>query len=218
MEELSDELLMTRYANGDFAAFEVLYLRNKGGLYRYLLRQLKQQSSAEELFQEVWSAVIDSASSYKQSAKFTTWLYRIARNKVIDQHRHLKVVDAVIAQNEETKIEVAAPHDMNEDRIANMASESMASDNMASESSQYASQNSSPQNEHERAVKAQAIMYCLEKLPKHQLESFLLREESGLSLNDIAQIIDVNLEAAKSRLKTAYKNLRSCLTRRDIRL
>ncbi len=208
MEELSDELLMTRYANGDFAAFEVLYLRNKGGLYRYLLRQLKQQSSAEELFQEVWSAVIDSASSYKQSAKFTTWLYRIARNKVIDQHRHLKVVDAVIAQNEETKIEVAAPHDINEDRIANMASES----------SQYASQNSSPQNEHERAVKAQAIMYCLEKLPKHQLESFLLREESGLSLNDIAQIIDVNLEAAKSRLKTAYKNLRSCLTRRDIRL
>ena len=208
MEELSDELLMMRYANGDFAAFEVLYLRNKGGLYRYLLRQLKQQSSAEELFQEVWSAVIDSASSYKQSAKFTTWLYRIARNKVIDQHRHLKVVDAVIAQNEETKIEVAAPHDINEDRIANMASES----------SQYASQNSSPQNEHERAVKAQAIMYCLEKLPKHQLESFLLREESGLSLNDIAQIIDVNLEAAKSRLKTAYKNLRSCLTRRDIRL
>jgi RNA polymerase sigma-70 factor (ECF subfamily) len=208
VEELSDELLMTRYANGDFAAFEVLYLRNKGGLYRYLLRQLKQQSSAEELFQEVWSAVIDSASSYKQSAKFTTWLYRIARNKVIDQHRHLKVVDAVIAQNEETKIEVAAPHDINEDRIANMASES----------SQYASQNSSPQNEHERAVKAQAIMYCLEKLPKHQLESFLLREESGLSLNDIAQIIDVNLEAAKSRLKTAYKNLRSCLTRRDIRL
>jgi RNA polymerase sigma-70 factor (ECF subfamily) len=208
VEELSDELLMMRYANGDFAAFEVLYLRNKGGLYRYLLRQLKQQSSAEELFQEVWSAVIDSASSYKQSAKFTTWLYRIARNKVIDQHRHLKVVDAVIAQNEETKIEVAAPHDINEDRIANMASES----------SQYASQNSSPQNEHERAVKAQAIMYCLEKLPKHQLESFLLREESGLSLNDIAQIIDVNLEAAKSRLKTAYKNLRSCLTRRDIRL
>lgn len=190
MDELSDELLMKRYANGDFAAFETLYKRNKGGLYRYLLRQLKQQSKAEELFQDVWSAVIDSASSYQQSAKFTTWLYRIARNKVIDHQRHLKVVSAVIAEYDQAEIE-------DSDQVS-------------------LDKNTTPQQEHVRTIQAEAITHCLEKLPKHQLDSFLLREESGLSLNDIAQILDVGLEAAKSRLKTAYKNLRSCLNQRDI--
>jgi RNA polymerase sigma-70 factor (ECF subfamily) len=202
VDELSDELLMKRYANGDFAAFETLYKRNKGGVYRYLLRQLKQQNLAEELFQEVWSAVIDSASNYQQSAKFTTWLYRIARNKVIDQHRHLKVVSTVIADYDQVEIEDSSQDDQGRNDPPNSTSV----------------QNDTPQQAHERAIQAKAIAQCLEKLPKHQLDSFLLREESGLSLNDIAQILDVGLEAAKSRLKTAYKNLRSCLNQRDITL
>lgn len=85
----TDEQLMTAYGKGDNHAFANLYQRHKGPLYRYFVRQLNsgQQSRAEELYQEVWCKVIDKRHSYAASAKFTTWLYRIAHNLLIDEHR-----------------------------------------------------------------------------------------------------------------------------------
>ena len=70
----TDEILMQRYALGDFAAFEQLYQRHKGGLYRYFLRQLGNHALAEDLFQDIWSKVISQAPKYKIKAKFSTWL------------------------------------------------------------------------------------------------------------------------------------------------
>jgi RNA polymerase sigma-70 factor (ECF subfamily) len=79
----SDEDLMRRYAGGDMEAFQRLYERHRGGLYRYFLRQ-SHPFVAEELFQDVWARVIQSRKRYRPEAAFTTWLYTLAHNRLVD--------------------------------------------------------------------------------------------------------------------------------------
>jgi RNA polymerase sigma-70 factor (ECF subfamily) len=85
--EPNDNALMLRYRDGDMAAFESLYQRHKGPLFRFLLRQIGNHQFAEDVFQEVWSKIIKSRNSYRSSAKFTTYMYRIARNCSVDHYR-----------------------------------------------------------------------------------------------------------------------------------
>jgi RNA polymerase sigma-70 factor (ECF subfamily) len=83
----SDEELMLMYQRGDAAAFEVLYTRHKGRMYRFILRQCGNRHTAEELFQDVWMNLIQHRRQYQVKAKFTTYLYTIARHRIIDQFR-----------------------------------------------------------------------------------------------------------------------------------
>ena len=82
-----DSALMLRYCDGDVSAFEILYRRHNDALYRYLLRLCRQRSSAEDVFQEVWSKIIRAREGYRPTARFATWLYRIAYNCFIDHVR-----------------------------------------------------------------------------------------------------------------------------------
>ena len=100
MNQVVDEELLKRFAEGDANAFKLLYSRHKGGLYRYFLRQLHDQQLAEDLFQDTWGKVIANADSFEPNAKFSTWLYKMARNRIIDQVRHLQVVSNVISDAE----------------------------------------------------------------------------------------------------------------------
>jgi RNA polymerase sigma-70 factor (ECF subfamily) len=88
--ERTDEDLMLAYAGGDLLAFEKLYARHRGTLYRFLLRSLHQRADADELFQETWSRVIAARDRYRVDAKFTTWLLQIAHNLVIDRFRRAR--------------------------------------------------------------------------------------------------------------------------------
>ncbi|SFB97329.1 sigma-70 family RNA polymerase sigma factor [Pseudoalteromonas denitrificans] len=88
----SDELLMLDYSKGDLKAFEVLYTKHKGPLYRYFMRQCTDKSKVDELFQEVWHKLIKAKENYQPQAKFTTWLYHIAHNVLIDEYRKFKIV------------------------------------------------------------------------------------------------------------------------------
>lgn len=187
---LSDEALMQHYAQGDFDAFEQLYLRHKGGLYRYFLRQLNDQSLAEDLYQEIWAKVISNAAQYQVSAKFTTWLYTLARHKLVDHIRHLKVVTKVIDDSFNDNEVQAEPVYKPEGEYKNP--ENLWQDNQASA----------------------ALRGCIGFLPINQKECFLLKEEAGLSLEVIAQVVDANYEACKSRLRYAYESLRQCITRK----
>jgi RNA polymerase sigma-70 factor (ECF subfamily) len=85
-----DSALMLRYADGDVAAFEVLYRRHNDALYRYLFRLCRHRDSAEDVFQEVWGKIIQSRNRYRPTAKFTTFLYRVAHNAFIDHIRRNK--------------------------------------------------------------------------------------------------------------------------------
>ncbi len=97
----SDEQLMQQYAKGDVLAFEQLYARHKGGLYRYCLRQINHAAKAEECFQEVWMKLINSRVNYQPRALFTTYLYRIAQNHIIDTFRKNKKLKQEIELEEE---------------------------------------------------------------------------------------------------------------------
>lgn len=82
-----DATLMLAYAQGELSAFDTLYARHRGTLYRFLLRSARDPAMAEELFQETWSRVIASRTRYAPQAKFSTWLLQIAHNLLIDSHR-----------------------------------------------------------------------------------------------------------------------------------
>ena len=78
---------MLAYRDGDAGAFETLYARHRGALYRFVLRSLKDRAVAEELFQEAWIRVIEARERYTPSACFKTWLYTIAHNLLVDHWR-----------------------------------------------------------------------------------------------------------------------------------
>src|SRR5207237_2104112 len=150
----SDEDLMLAYAAGDAVAFDTLYARHKGGVYRYLLRQCRQSSVADELFQDVWTNLIRARASYAPTAKFTTWLYRLAHNRLVDHYRasaHLTLVSADDGAHEAT---VAALPGARSDQ---------------------------PQVRAENRELGERLRAAVAALPPAQREAFLLPQEGGLS-------------------------------------
>lgn len=176
-----DEVLMTRYRDGDAAAFETLYARHRGGLFRFILRQVGTRAVAEELFQEIWLKLIDARDRYEATARFTTWLYRMARNRVIDHYRRSAVRVADDTPGDADVSTVPAASTAQPDRRAELDG-AMAS-----------------------------LAAGLAALPEPQRTAFLLHEEGGLALRDIAEVTGVNPETAKSRLRYAVKKLRAAL-------
>ena len=83
----SDEALMLAYQRGDTSAFECLYRRHKDGLFAFLFRSCPRQAVVEELAQDAWMAVINAAGRYRREARFKTWLYQIAHNRLVDYWR-----------------------------------------------------------------------------------------------------------------------------------
>ena len=177
-----DAQLMLRYAQGDAQAFDLLYSRHKAPLYRYLLRQCRNRAIAEDLFQEVWGRVIRRRKHYQVRAKFATFLYRIAHNCVVDQFR-LRT----------------RRHDDQSEPVED-SSDSLAAPDTERPDSRLA-------DEQFRA----AFQRALDALPDEQRAVFLLYEESGLGLDEIAEITGVGAETAKSRLRYAVNKLRKAL-------
>ena len=94
-----DATLMLRYRDGDARAFEILYERHKGPLYRYLQRMCGRREVADDLFQEVWSKVIASRSRYEARAQFNTFLFRIAKEPVTLGGHAIAAGDVVFVSN-----------------------------------------------------------------------------------------------------------------------
>ena len=180
-EELSNENLMLSYQQGDIAAFEVLYGRHKGGVFRYLLAKCHQQAIAEELFQDVWMKLIAARHRYEVRAKFTTYLYQLAHNHFIDYYR-------------KTRTDVFQQKDQDEDVEQITANDQKRPDE---------------QLEIQRQI--ETLSGLVDNLPDEQREAFMLREEAGLTVAEIAEVTGVNTEAAKSRLRYAVKKLRAGL-------
>lgn len=181
--DASDEDLMLRYRDGDAGAFKALYARHKGGLYRYILRQCGNRAHADELFQEVWMNLIRARSRYQAEAKFSTYLYHLAHNRVIDHYRREKGCVPVSFDDEDCA------------EVGNIA----------------ASETDQPERQAASKEQAARLLQALEDLPEAQREAFLLHEEGGLSVEEIAAATGVDREAAKSRLRYALAKLRKSL-------
>jgi len=184
----SDEDLMLAYAAGDAAAFDTLYARHKGGVYRYLLRQCRQQGVADELFQDVWMNLIRARESYAPTAKFTTWLYRLAHNRMIDHFRasgHLTLVSADDEAHEEAVISLPA------------------------------ARGTQPEQRSENRELGERLRTAVGALPPAQREAFLLQQEAEMTLAEIATLTGVGVETVKSRLRYAVAKLRAELADLD---
>jgi RNA polymerase sigma-70 factor (ECF subfamily) len=174
--EAPDEQLMLAYRRGEAGAFEALYARHKGPLYRFVLRSVKERALAEELYQEIWMRVIESRGRYAVQAKFTNWLYTIAHHRLADhwRKRGLQLVDAQGA-----------------DAVGHRSFE--------------------PEPRAEGRQDLQRLAAGLAALPELQRETFLLHEEAGMTLAEIALATGATQEAAKSRLRYALARLREAL-------
>ena len=92
----TDEQLMARYRDGDAAAFDTLYRRHRGPVFRYVKRLAAAGMDAEALFQDAWMRVIQARTQWRRGESFRPWLYRIAHNRVVDElrrHGHVAVDD-----------------------------------------------------------------------------------------------------------------------------
>ena len=184
----SDEDLMLAYAAGDAAAFDTLYARHKGGVYRYLLRQCRQPGVADELFQDVWMNLIRARESYAPAAKFTTWLYRLAHNRMIDHFRasgHLMLV--------------SADDEAHEDAVVSLP----------------AARATQPELRTENRELGERLRAAVSTLRPAQREAFLLQQEAEMSLAEIAALTGVGVETVKSRLRYAVTKLRAELADLD---
>jgi RNA polymerase sigma-70 factor (ECF subfamily) len=180
-----DEDLMLAYARGDAAAFETLYGRHKGGLFRLVLRSVRTRGEAEEIFQEIWMRAVEARSRYQPTAKFSTWLYTIAHRRLIDYWR--------------TK------------GLSTVALEVDADDDAPGVKEAVADPSWEP---HETAVAAQTrtlLLDAIAALPVVQREAFLLHVEGGLTVAQIAVATGINEEAAKSRLRYAMNKVREAV-------
>jgi RNA polymerase sigma-70 factor (ECF subfamily) len=182
MGVVDDGALMLRYRDGDMRAFEILYARHKGPLYRYLQRLCRDRDVANDLFQEVWSKVIASRERYEVRAQFNTFLFRIAHNCAVDYFRRTGKLGPSHTADVAELEEVLPGNDA--ERPETQLSEAQ--------------------------VKA-AFKQALDDLPAEQRDVFVLYEESGLSLEEIGKVTGVAMETAKSRLRYAIGKLRAAL-------
>jgi RNA polymerase sigma-70 factor (ECF subfamily) len=182
----SDEALMAAYQGGDARSFAVLFERYEGPVFRFLRRSLGDAAAADDLLQEVWLSVVRNAAGYVPRAKFTTWLFTIARNKLID---HWRAATPMASLDEE------AANDPDEAMIDGIA----------------AAANVQPEVQVMSRAQAQAFMAAVEALPPVQREAFLLHVESDMTVEEVAQATGVGFETAKSRLRYAFGKLRAAM-------
>jgi RNA polymerase sigma-70 factor (ECF subfamily) len=177
----SDEELMLRYGGGDAVAFEALYRRHRGPLYRFLLRQVSDAAAAEEVFQDVWMRVINSRGRYEARAKFSSWVYAIAHNRLMDFYRANGKADFLGQEEGEEALESLPADDLPAHVLL------------------------------DRKRAAERLFAELARLPEAQREAFLLQQEGELSLEEIAAATGVSRETVKSRLRYAVAKLRASL-------
>ena len=181
--DADDETLMLRYRDGDATAFDRLYSRHRQGLFRFCLRLCGDAGRAEEVFQDAWINLVNARQRYRVEARFRTWLFQIARNRVIDVMRR----DGRVAFSLD-------------DEIGEAFGQTLA-----------APQREHPDNVVSLKRRVESIAAAVEALPPAQREAFLLHQEGELTLEEIAVLTGVGRETVKSRLRYALNRLREQL-------
>ena len=181
----ADETLMVQYQQGEVRAFEILLNRHRKPVFNFILRFVGHREVAEDVLQDTFLRVIKGAAAYERQAKFTTWLYTIARNLCVDQsrrrkHRRHASLDAPMAANEDsgTLLDVIPGNEMASDRktVNKQLHETL-----------------------ERAIRA---------LSDEQREVFLMREFLDMPFKQIAEVVGVPENTVKSRMRYALEKLR----------
>jgi len=184
----SDEQLMLAFSRGEVSAFEALMQRHRGPVFNFIFRSTGQAARAEDLLQETWLKVIRGASDYEPRARFTTWLYTIARNLCVDS-----------ARKESFREVVSLDSPIRRDGVEQPIAECLPDGQPAPDRAAY--------NSSLRPLLERALM----SLPKDQREVFVLREYSGVPFKEIAAVVGMSENTVKSRMRYALEGLRKRL-------
>ena len=183
----SDVQLMLDVKAGDEQSFELLLQRYRTPLVNFLYRMVRAREEAEDLAQEVFLRVYRARKDYVPSAKFTTWLFRIATNLALNsvrdnRHQRMEVsLDAPVTMDaedgDEKPLDIAEKHPNIEQYLVEEARKKM-------------------------------IRHAIDKLPEKQRAAVLLHKYQELDYGDIAKILACSESALKSLLFRAYETLR----------
>jgi len=178
----TDEALMIAYCAGDAAAFDALYERHKGPLFRYFARQLPA-AEANDCFQSVWLKLINARAGYLPSAPLVNYLFTLAHNVLMD---HFRASGRLLTTDPEAL-----------EALTEASGDSAGSlDGI---------------DEIQRSRLREKLYTLIHKLPFHQREAWLLQQESNLSQQEIAMVTATSEEGVKSRLRYARQKLKAGL-------
>ncbi len=189
----TDAELMREFQQGYREAFEKLVLRHQVGLFNFFMRLLGQREAAEDQTQEVFLRLYLHSGSYVETAKFTTYLYRIAKNSWID---HLRKIGR-------------------RGKMHSLDQETAAGQNLYG----YLDANTtSPLERLEQQDRAEMVDQAIAGLPEEQRVVFVLSEVQGMKYAEIAATLGIPVGTVKSRMHVAMQRLRVFLTRRGVEL
>ena len=183
-EAVSDAEIMLRVKAGDQSAFDYLVQKYRRPMVSFLYRMARNQAAAEDLTQEVFLRVYRSRQTYEASAKFTTWLYRIATNLAVNHARDTRQERPEVTSSlDEADPETGATMDVADGRI-------------------------SVEEELVRRERMQAIRSRVEALPERQKMAVVLHKYQQMDYRQIADVMKLSESATKSLLFRAYETLR----------
>lgn len=192
MKHLDDSILVSNYINGNEKAFEVLVIRHKDKIHRYIYLKVKDQLLAEDIFQETFIKVIRTIKlgSYNEDGKFLPWVMRIAHNLVIDHFRKankVRMISESSSKNEEFNIfNTLALEDLNiQDQIT--------LDELKSQ-----------------------MVGLIDHLPESQREILKQRIFQDLSFKEIADLEEISINTALGRMRYALINLRKLIDKHQL--
>ena len=188
---LTDEALIVRFQGGDRAAFAILVKRHQTAIYSFALRNVRDRTVAEDIVQECFVRVAQSAAEFKADARFTTWVYTIVRNLCIDHAR---------------KAALRRHPSLDEARRGDEGDGPTLGEQTADTRGRADVERTALGTE----LKAR-ILAAIDALPPEQREVYLLREISNLRFKEIADITGQPENTVKSRMRYALERLQEAL-------
>lgn len=191
LKQMTDDVLVTLYLEGNNSAFDVLLNRHKERLFNYIFFIVRSREVAEDIFQETFVKAIVTLQQgrYTNDGKFAAWITRIAHNLVIDQFRIERNENTV--SNDDTEIDLLNDAKLAEGTIENrMVNEQVLSD----------------------------VRMLINELPDCQREVVFMRYYQDLSFKDIADITGVSINTALGRMRYAILNMRRIAAEKNISL
>lgn len=191
VSKTTDQELVRQFINGNRSAIENLINRHKNKVFTYISIYVREQSLAEDIFQETFLKVIRSlkAGKYTDNGKFLSWVMRIAHNLIIDHFRREKQMRMLSNDDYESDI-------LNERKFAD-------------------------DNIEDSLVKEQIendVRVLLDRLPDDQREVVMLRHYAGLSFKEIAEQTQVSINTALGRMRYALINMRKMIEEKSLNL
>lgn len=191
MKQMTDDMLVTLYLEGNNLAFDILLNRHKERLFNYIYFIVRSREVAEDIFQETFVKAIVTLQQgrYTNDGKFSAWITRIAHNLVIDQFRTERNENLI--SNDESEVDLLNNAKLVEGNVENrMVNEQVLKD----------------------------VRALVDELPDCQREVVFMRYYQDLSFKEIADITGVSINTALGRMRYAILNMRRIATEKSVSL